>query len=86
MNDYQIDSVLNILFYNFEQNLFINDGIWPRQVNLVFAFADYIEAMSEEDIIPFIPKDAQPDLKAIKNRALQGINLWLQQNMKTLMM
>lgn len=86
MNDQQVDYILNVLFYDFEQNKFINDGIWPRQVNLVFAFADYIENIAPEDILALIPKDAQPDIKAIKERAMQGINLWLKENMKTLMM
>ena len=44
MTQQQINSILNALFWDFEQNKFINSGVWPYKVNLIFAFADYIEA------------------------------------------
>ncbi|MBR4106200.1 MAG: hypothetical protein IKK52_02735 [Alphaproteobacteria bacterium] len=86
MTQQQINSILNALFWDFEQNKFINSGVWPYKVNLIFAFADYIEALKEEDVIPFVSEDIFLDVDLIKQKAQQGINLWLNENMKTLMM
>lgn len=86
MTQQQINSILNALFWDFEQNKFINSGFWPYKVNLIFAFADYIEALKEEDVIPFVSEDIFLDVDLIKQKAQQGINLWLNENMKTLMM
>ncbi len=85
MTQQQINSILNALFWDFEQNKFINDGVWPYKVNLIFAFADYIETLKEEDVIPFVSEDIFLDVDLIKQKAQQGINLWLNENMKTLM-
>ena len=49
MNDIQIKNILDELFFDFEENIFINNGIWPRKVNLVFAFADYIDELSDDE-------------------------------------
>ena len=86
MTKEQLHYILDALFYNFEQNIFVNDGVWPRQANLIFAFADYIDNLQEEDVLAFLPKDVQFDLESIKHAAMEGINLWLNENMKTLMM
>ena len=42
MTDEQLTFILNTVFFDFEDNIFVNDGVWPRKVNLIFAFADYI--------------------------------------------
>lgn len=86
MTQHQLQYILDALFWNFEQNIFINDGVWPRQVNLIFAFADYIEGLTEQDVLPFINEGTFLDLNLIKQQAMKGINLWLDENMKTLMM
>lgn len=86
MTQHQIQYILDALFWDFEQNKFVNDGVWPRQVNLIFAFADYIEELTEQDVLPFINEDIFLDLELIKQQAMKGINLWLKENMKTLMM
>jgi len=85
MKQYQIQYILDALFWDFEQNKFVNDGVWPRAVNLIFAFADYVDQLSEEDVLPFVPDDMFLDINLIKQKAMQGINLWLDENMKTLM-
>lgn len=85
MYQQQINSILNALFWNFEQHKFVNDGVWPYQVNLIFAFADYIETLKEDDVLPFVSESTFIDLELIKEKARQGIDLWLNDNMKTLM-
>ena len=86
MNKYQINYILDALFFDFEKNKFVNDGIWSYEANLIFAFSDYIENITEEDLIALLPKDIQPDLAKIKQAAILGINRWLNENMKTFMM
>lgn len=85
MTQDQLEYVLDALFWDFEQNKFINDGVWPYKVNLIFAFADYVDNLKIEDITPFAPENMSIDLDIIKQKAMQGINLWLEENMKTLM-
>ena len=43
-------NILNEIFFNFEENIFVNNGVWPRKVNLIFSFLDYIEALSDAQI------------------------------------
>jgi len=86
MTQHQLQYILDALFWDFEQNKFVNDGVWPRQVNLIFAFADYIETLSKQDVLPFVREDMFLDIDLIKKHAMKGINLWLNENMKTLMM
>ena len=50
MNDEKILIILNETFFNFEENIFVNNGVWPRKVNLIFAFSDYIENMRDIQI------------------------------------
>ena len=85
MTDEQLQIVLNELFFDFEDNIFINDGVWPRKVNLVFAFADYIEAMKDAEIAYYLNTNQQKIIDRFRFLAKQGIEIWLKQNMKTLM-
>lgn len=85
MTDEQLQIVLNELFFDFEDNIFVNDGVWPRKVNLVFAFADYIEAMKDAEIAYYLNTNQQKLIDKFRLMARQGIETWLKQNMKTLM-
>ncbi len=85
MTDEYIHKVLTELFFDFEDNIFINNGIWPRKVNLVFAFSDYIEAMSDAEISVYLMTKSNDVINRFRYIARQGIEYWLKQNMKTLM-
>ena len=85
MTDEQLKIVLNELFFDFEDNIFVNDGVWPRKVNLVFAFSDYIEAMNDAEIAYYLSTNQQTVIDRFRFLARQGIETWLRQNMKTLM-
>jgi hypothetical protein len=84
MNDNRISQILDSIFLDFEENIFINDGVWPRRVNLVFAFSDYIESMTDAEIAYYL-HDHHPDtITRFRFIARRGVELWLKENMKTL--
>lgn len=85
MNNEVFHNILNELFFYFENNIFVNDGVWPRSANLIFAFSDYIENMLDEEISFYINSEKKDDIKNFRLVARQGIEYWLKQNMKTLM-
>ena len=72
---------LNNLFWNFEQNQFQYHGIYPYQTELVFAFADYIEKISDNELQEIIP-DISP--QRIKKIVSQGTEKWLKKHAKTM--
>ena len=78
-------NILNELFFSFEENIFVNNGIWPRKVNLIFAFWDYIETMSDAQIADILITDDATKIEQFRFVAKQGIEKWLNENMKTLM-
>ena len=85
MPDKEIFEILNWLFVNFEENIFINEGVWPRKVNLIFAFWDYIEDMTDLQISDILKTNDPNNIDKFRLMAKQGIEKWLNENMKTLM-
>ena len=85
MNHNYIYNILNELFFNFEENIFINNGVWPRKVNLIFSFLDYIEELSDAQIADILKTNNANMIDAFRFMARQGIEKWLNENMKTLM-
>ncbi|MCQ2741122.1 MAG: hypothetical protein MJ210_03280 [Alphaproteobacteria bacterium] len=85
MTDTDYFTYLDELFYNFEQNIFVNDGHWPRKVNLAFGFSDYIENLSDAEIAAFLKTNDIKKINRFSFLAQQGIEQWFKQNMKTLM-
>ncbi|MBQ8676855.1 MAG: hypothetical protein IJ529_00100 [Alphaproteobacteria bacterium] len=85
MNNKNINKTLNKLFNDFAANRFVDEGTWPRRVNLVLAFADYVEQINKKQMRKFAPKGAKISLKALKRAADEGINRWLEDNAKTLL-
>ena len=85
MDDKKIFDILNELFFSFEQNEFINNGVWPRKVNLIFAFSDYIENMEDAQIAEYLKTNNTFLIERFRFIAYQGIENWLKNNMKTLM-
>ena len=59
--------------------------MWPRKVNLIFSFWDYIEGLSDKQIADFIKTSSVERIENFRNIARQGIEKWLNENMKTLM-
>ncbi|MBR2923190.1 MAG: hypothetical protein IKC10_07745 [Alphaproteobacteria bacterium] len=85
MDNENFYNILNELFFSFEENIFVNNGIWPRKVNLIFAFWDYIETMSDAQIADILITDDATKIEQFRFVAKQGIEKWLNENMKTLM-
>ena len=85
MDDKKIFKILNELFFYFEENIFINNGAWPRKANLIFAFCDYIEGMSDAKIADILKTNNISYIERFRFIARQGIEKWLNDNMKTLM-
>ena len=78
-------NILNEIFFNFEENIFVNNGVWPRKVNLIFSFLDYIEALSDAQIADILTTNDANLIEQFRFTARQGVEKWLNENMKTLM-
>ena len=85
MNNENLFNILNEVFFNFEENIFVNDGVWPRKVNLIFAFLDYVESLSDAQISEILLTNDAKLIERFRFCARQGIEKWLNENMKTLM-
>ena len=81
-----LKSLLDELFFYFEENIFENNGPWPRKVNLIFAFSDYIKSLSDRDIAEFLGNGSPKEIENFRELADKGIDTWLKANMKTLML
>lgn len=78
-------NILNEMFFYFEENIFVNSGVWPRKVNLIFSFLDYIEALSDAQIADILTTNDANLIEQFRFCAKQGVEKWLNENMKTLM-
>ena len=85
MNDKKILKILNEMFFYFEENIFINDGVWTRKANLIFSFSDYIENLTDAQIAEYLKTNNISYIERFRFIARQGIETWLKNNMKTLM-
>ena len=72
------------LFWWFEQNRFENTGLYPRNTNLVFAFADYVDLLSDEEIGTFLAKNNKELATDFRKTIQTGIDKWIKSNIKTI--
>ena len=86
MSNKTLNSLLDELFFYFEENIFENNGPWPRKVNLIFSFSDYIKSLSDEEIATFLENNEPQEIESFRKIACEGIDTWLKANMKTLML
>ena len=61
MDNKQLKQKANELWYFFENNIFINDGKFSYNTNLVFAFADYVEELANIDLLEFLQSEDEQD-------------------------
>lgn len=83
------------LFAWFEQNKFVNSGVYPRNTNLVFAFADFIDSLSDDKLLEILNFDndilvnnkteaSQIEVEHFRSIVKEGIDSWLRYNAKTM--
>lgn len=72
------------LWKYFEENIFVNNGRFSYNTNLVFAFADYIDSLSDDRLSEFLENGNAEDVKAFRQMLGQGIDRWLEQFSKTM--
>lgn len=64
------------LFAWYENNRFENDGIYSRNKNLIFGFAEFIESERGRDLIrETFGEDREDEILGLYNK---GINQWLE--------
>ena len=85
MDNKNLYNILNEIFFNFEENIFVNNGAWPRKVNLIFAFLDYVETLTDAQIADILMTNDVSLIEQFRVIAKKGIEKWLNDNMKTLM-
>ncbi len=83
MDDKQLKQKANELWYFFENNIFINDGKFSYNTNLVFAFSDYIEELTNIDLLEFLQSEDEQDSLKFRKMLQEGINNWLDDFAKT---
>ena len=69
----------------FEQNVFKNEGIYSYNTNLVFAFADYVDGLSDDDLSDFLNSDDVATIDNFRVMLNSGIEKWLTDFSKTFM-
>ena len=79
-----LQSKADELWYWFEDNLFKNDGIYSYNTNLVFAFADYVDGVSDDDLADFLQCRQKRTVKRFRKMLNNGIDAWLQDFAKTM--
>ncbi|MBQ8785183.1 MAG: hypothetical protein IJZ59_03965 [Alphaproteobacteria bacterium] len=83
MNNNQLKQKADELWYLFENNIFDNKGNFSYNTNLVFAFADYIEELTNTDLSEFLQSDDEQDIVKFRKMLQEGINRWLDDFAKT---
>lgn len=82
----KINDIANEIFWYFEENIFENCGSYPRNTNLIFAFADYMDAMSDDEITQYLKLCDSKDVACFRQIIKDGINAWLKYNVKTMIL
>jgi len=65
------------LFYIFEDNLFQNNGNYPRRTNLILEFSEYIINASKEELEKYITFNSDEEFLMLKKCINSGIDKWL---------
>ena len=84
MNQHQIHKKADELWHFFENNIFVNNGQYSYNTNLVFSFADYIDSLSDEDLADFLQCSQNCDVKLFRKILNDGVDKWLHDFAKTL--
>lgn len=72
------------LWYYFERELFTNEGRFSYDTNLVFAFSDYVNSLSNEDLCEFLDIDSHEIADKFRLLLNNGIDVWLKYFSKTM--
>lgn len=72
------------LWFYFERNVFTNEGCFSYNTNLVFAFADYVDTVSDETLSEFLNSERRSDVRTFRKMLNRGIDRWLEQFSKTM--
>ncbi len=83
MDNKQLKQKADEFWYFFENNIFINEGNFSYNTNLVFAFADYIEELTNNELLEFLQSEAEKDAIQFRKMLKDGVNRWLDDFAKT---
>ena len=83
MTDTNLKQKADELWYFFENNLFVNDGVYSYNTNLVFAFADYIDNLSDADLSDFLHTSDADTIQHFRQMINHAIDRWLSDFAKT---
>ncbi len=73
------------LWFFFEQNKFKNEGEYSYNTNLVCAFADYVDGLSDDDLGDFLEDFDEQTIKKFRSIMNGGSEKWLNDFSKTFM-
>ena len=76
-----IKEKLDRMFWKYAEEKFVYGGTYPYYTELVFAFADYIENLSEEEMARQVP-GIMPE--RIRRTVRKGTDRWLRYHAKTM--
>lgn len=66
MTEEQLKNKADELWYYYEQSLFENSGNFSYKTNLVFAFADYVDCLSDDDLSDLLGDASPQSAKAFR--------------------
>ena len=72
------------LWFYFEKNIFVNEGRFSYNTNLVFAFADYVDSVSDDTLAEFLNTRKSSDVRNFRKMLNRGIDRWLSMFSKTM--
>lgn len=72
------------LWFYFEKNIFVNEGRFSYDTNLVFAFADYVDSVSDDTLAEFLNTRKSSDVRNFRKMLNRGIDRWLAMFSKTM--
>ncbi len=77
----------NRLLYSFENELFVNDFVYPYRLALVLAFDDYVKGLNDWELSDLLNTEDEDFVSAFREMINQGVSAWLDScELKTLMM
>ena len=83
--DNEIKKRMDNLFWWFENNLFKNEGNYPRETNLVLEFDEWVRKADKDELAERLgfysdykdPEDAEKRAEQARIEMLNGVDMWV---------
>jgi len=73
------------LFWQYEREKFEYSGRYCYMTELIFRFADYVDELKDEELLEFLASEDKAKAGQFRCLLQKGIDRWLQDNAKTML-